>query len=286
VLQRWPAAGVALLEGRPGALDALPIDHAVAPVAQAGGEAAALGRLRAWLRDGLARYVDERNQPLSGATSELSPYLHFGHVSAWEVFSAVAKAEGWTLDRLSPRADGRRSGWWGMGASAEAFVDQLVTWRELGFNFCAFRDDAAELDSLPDFARETLARHAGDAREHVYRLPAFERAETHDEIWNAAQRELLREGRIHNYLRMLWGKKILEWTRSPREALSVLLTLNDRFALDGRDPNSLSGIFWCLGRYDRGWGPEREVFGTVRYMSSANTARKVRLGAYLARYAP
>jgi deoxyribodipyrimidine photo-lyase len=118
----------------------------------------------------------------------------------------------------------------------------------------------------------------------LYTLAQFEAGETHDPLWNAAQRQLLQEGRIHNYVRMLWGKKILEWTASPEEALAVMVELNNKYALDGRDPNSYSGIFWILGRYDRPWGPDRPVFGTVRYMSSANTARKMRVHAYLQRY--
>ena len=119
----------------------------------------------------------------------------------------------------------------------------------------------------------------------MYDLAQFERAETHDDLWNAAQRQLIREGRIHNYLRMLWGKKILHWSASPRDALAVMIELNNKYAIDGRDPNSYSGIFWVLGRYDRAWGPEREVFGKIRYMSSANTARKVSVKQYLARHA-
>jgi deoxyribodipyrimidine photo-lyase len=117
-------------------------------------------------------------------------------------------------------------------------------------------------------------------------LEEFGSASTHDPLWNAAQRQLVGEGRIHNYLRMLWGKKILEWTRRPENALEIMIKLNNRYALDGRDPNSYSGIFWCLGRYDRPWGPERPIFGTVRYMSSENTARKFKLGAYLKKYGP
>jgi deoxyribodipyrimidine photo-lyase len=173
-----------------------------------------------------------------------------------------------------------------MGEGAEAFLDQLVTWRELGFNFAGKRDDARTYEALPPWALATLARHAADPRPRLYAFDELARAETHDALWNAAQRQLAREGRIHNYLRMLWGKKIVEWSPSPRVALDVMLELNDRWALDGRDPNSASGIMWCLGRYDRPWGPERAVFGTVRYMSSANTAHKVRVKEYLARYAP
>ena len=180
--------------------------------------------------------------------------------------------------------DGRREGFWGLSAPAEAFVDQLVTWRELGYNRCALDPDHDRYETLPDWARATLDEHAADPRPHLYDLAAFERAETHDPLWNAAQNQLVREGRIHNYLRMLWGKKVLEWSRSPREALAILIELNNRYALDGRNPNSYSGIFWIFGRYDRPWGPERPIFGKVRYMTSANTARKVRVVEYVERY--
>ena len=172
-----------------------------------------------------------------------------------------------------------------MSPSAEAFLDQAVTWREVGYNFCAHRSDFDRFESLPEWARATLARHAADPRTVVYDLGAFAAAQTHDPLWNAAQTQLVVEGRIHNYLRMLWGKKILEWTRSPEEALDVMIELNNRYALDGRDPNSYSGIFWVLGRYDRAWGPERPIFGTVRYMSSENTARKMNVKGYLRRFA-
>jgi len=167
-----------------------------------------------------------------------------------------------------------------MSPGAEAFLDQLITWRELGFNMSSMREDYAEFSSLPDWAQETLAVHEGDPRPRAYSLVEFREARTHDPLWNAAQRQLLKEGRIHNYLRMLWGKKILEWSPSPRDALAVMIELNDRYALDGRDPNSYSGIFWCLGRYDRGW-PERPIYGKVRSMSSKNTMRKVSLDKYL-----
>jgi deoxyribodipyrimidine photo-lyase len=171
-----------------------------------------------------------------------------------------------------------------MGDAAEAFLDQLVTWREVGFNMAALRDDVERYESLPDWALRTLEEHEHDPREHVYDLDTFDRGDTHDELWNAAQRQLRESGRMHNYLRMLWGKKILEWSAGPREALDVMLELNNRYALDGRDPNSASGIFWILGRYDRAWGPERPVYGKIRYMSSDNTRRKLRLREYLTRW--
>jgi len=171
-----------------------------------------------------------------------------------------------------------------MSPSAEAFLDQIVTWRELGYNFCAKRSDFDRFESLPEWARNTLAKHAADPRAVVYDLESFAAARTHDPLWNAAQTQLRVEGRIHNYLRMLWGKKILEWTRFPEDALDVMIELNNRYALDGRNPNSYSGIFWVLGRYDRPWGPERPIFGTIRYMSSENTARKMDVKGYLRRF--
>ena len=173
-----------------------------------------------------------------------------------------------------------------MSENAEAFLDQFVTWRELGYNMAWQRDDYGRYESLPDWARKSLAEHADDDRPTVYTKEELAAGATHDELWNAAQGQLVREGVIHNYLRMLWGKKIFEWSPSPQDALEVMIELNNKYALDGRDPNSYSGIFWCLGRYDRPWGPERPVFGTVRYMSSRNTARKLRVGPYLDRHGP
>ena len=200
-----------------------------------------------------------------------------------EAFDRLARREAWTPARVSEEVTARREGWWGMSKGAEAWLDELVTWREIGFNFAAERADYDRYDSLPDWAQNTLAEHAADPREHVYDLDAFDAAATHDALWNAAQRQLRREGVIHNYLRMLWGKKILEWSPDPRAALEVMIELNNRYALDGRDPNSYSGIFWVLGRFDRGW-PERAVYGTVRSMSSESTRRKVRLSRYLDRF--
>jgi deoxyribodipyrimidine photo-lyase len=285
VLRRWPAASAELLRGAPEALAALPIDHGVPPVPDVrGGETAAAEALDRFLDERLAAYGEGRNDPDEDVASGLSPYLHFGHVATHRIFAAVAARERWTPERLAARSNGAREGWWGMSAAAEKFLDELVTWREVGYNRSALREDAEEYGSLPDWARATLEKHAADPRPEVYDLAAFEAAATHDELWNAAQRQLVRAGRIHNYLRMLWGKKILHWSASPREALAVMIELNNRYALDGRDPNSASGIFWCLGRYDRPWPPERPVFGSVRYMSSESTRRKLKVDGYLARW--
>ncbi|MEM7248044.1 MAG: deoxyribodipyrimidine photolyase, partial [Acidobacteriota bacterium] len=282
--ERWPAADERLLAAEPGALARLPIDHDVQVAELRGGAVAGRRRMTQFIKNRLASYDDDRNHPDEvGATSGLSPYLHFGHVASAEVFVALMRAERWSTDVFPTRRDGRRGGW-GVSPSAEAWLDQLVTWREVGFARCWNDETHASYEGLPGWARETLEEHESDPRWPIYTLEEFEAAATHDALWNAAQRQLLHEGVLHNYLRMLWGKKILEWSETPREALATMLELNDRFALDGRDPNSYCGITWVMGSYDRAWGPVRPVFGKVRYMSSENAARKLRLDRYLERH--
>jgi deoxyribodipyrimidine photo-lyase len=285
VLEEWPAADPDLLAGGADALGRIAIDHEVAPVDARGGSEAGRARLEAWVREDLGRYGEARNDPDAGATSGLSPYLHWGQLSVHEIFDAVASAEGWNPGRLSDRTDGKRSGWWGMSDDAESFLDELVTWRELAFNTAAHVPGFDRYQTLPEWAQGTLADHAADPRPHLYPAHAFEAADTHDPLWNAAQRQLVTEGVIHGYLRMLWGKKILEWSASPEEALATMIHLNNRYAIDGRDPNSYGGIFWTLGRYDRGW-PERAVYGKVRSMTSKSTRRKVNVDGYLRRFGP
>ena len=285
ITARWPMTPRADLERPEALIRALPIDHSVAPAPVRGGERAAAHRLRRFVNGSLDRYCDDHGQPDADGTSRLSPYLHFGHISAHDIFAAVMTKERWTSRRLAVRSRGARTGWWGVAPGPEAFLDQLITWREIGFNFCATRpDDYASFSALPAWARATLGRHVTDRRAVLYSSAQLERAGTHDEVWNAAQRQLTRDGWMHNYLRMLWGKRILEWTRTPEDALAVMTSLMNKHALDGRDPNSYSGYGWTLGRYDRAWGPERPIFGTVRYMSSANTKRKLRLKGFLQRY--
>jgi deoxyribodipyrimidine photo-lyase len=281
IARRWPAADERLL-ARDGSLADLPIDHSLTPVAMRGGSDEASKRLAAFVTRNLARYHVDRNHVDSDATSRLSPYLHFGHISAHEIFSTVMTHERWTTRRLAAKGAGKREGWWGVSAGAEAFLDQLVVWRELAFNGCEYVTDYASYESLPQWARATLQAHRRDRRPHRYTLDRLESAATDDEVWNAAQRQLVNEGWFHGYLRMLWGKKILEWTTSPEEALSRMQTIMDRYSLDGRDPNSYAGYAWVLGRYDRPW-PTRPVFGTVRSMSSASTKRKAQMAKLLAR---
>lgn len=286
IIERWPLASDALLEGDSCRLQKLPIDHEVAPVTLRGGASVAESMLRDFLDTKLRTYNERRNRPEEEGASGLSPFLHFGHLSSHQVFVELMSRARWTPEDISSRVDGRRSGWWGAHESAEAFLDQFVTWRELGFNLCLHRDDHDRYSAVPDWARRTLDLHALDDRDFSYSLQEFQQGATHDPLWNAAQRQLVREGRIHNYLRMLWGKKILEWSEHPRQALATMFELNNRYALDGRDPNSSSGILWILGRFDRAWGPERPIFGKVRFMSSVNTARKVPVRKFIERYGP
>ncbi len=286
ITARWPAASDDLLAAAPAALATLPIDHSVAVTGIRGGPAAAQQTLDLFLVMRLQRYPEARNEPEQEVVSGLSPYLHFGHISAHTVFRQLMAQEGWTVGHLASKPTGSRAGWWGASPAAEAFLDQFITWREVGFNLC-WQDPAYDrYESLPAWAQVTLAEHAGDPRPYRYTLAELEAGKTHDPLWNAAQTELVREGRMHNYLRMLWGKKILEWSPSPQRALTALIELNNKYALDGRDPNSYSGIFWTLGRYDRAWGPERPIFGKIRYMTSDNTARKVRVANYIRRHLP
>ena len=284
ITTRWPDWSHRLLSGERPDLAALPIDHNVLPVQEEGGSDAARARMSDFLESDLPRYQDGRLDLENPSTSRLSPYLHFGHISPHEVFAELIEQESWRPDQLGETARGQREGWWGMSENAEAFLDELITWRELGYNNCHQLDDYDRFTSLPEWAQRSLHEHLDDERPHLYELGAFERAETHDELWNAAQRELVRDGRIHNYLRMLWGKKILEWSATPQDTLDVMIELNNKYAVDGRNPNSYSGIFWVLGRHDRAWGPERPIFGKVRFMSSDSARRKLKLGRYLERY--
>lgn len=262
----------------------LPIDASVPPAPVRGGMTAAQNLLSNFLTRKLSQYEDQRRNVDQVGTSQLSPYLRFGHLAAAEVVARVWEHEGWTPGSIQLKAVSKNAGFWGVSSAAESFLDELITWREIGFNMCHRNPEYDQYTSLPDWAQRTLAEHANDSRPAVYSLEQFEAAATHDEIWNAAQRQLVRDGIIHNYLRMLWGKKILHWAASPRDALNVMIHLNNKYAIDGRDPNSYSGIFWVLGRYDRAWGPEREVFGQIRYMTSDSTAKKLSLSAYLRRY--
>ena len=195
---RWPAPSPADLAGE--TLNSLPIDHSVQPADLEGGFAVGEQRVFDFLDGAFHRYAEDRNHPDEAAASELSPWLHFGHVSAHQIFSEISQNEGWSIDRLAEKANGAREGWWGMGENAESFLDELVTWRELGFNGCAHDAAYDQYESLPAWARQTLELHERDPREHLYSLEELESASTHDRVWNAAQTELVETGRLQNCL--------------------------------------------------------------------------------------
>jgi deoxyribodipyrimidine photo-lyase len=250
------------------ALDALvracAIDHAVPPVdATRGGSGEAERRLAAFVRGPLATYDVDRNDPSRGAESGLSPYMHFGMVSARRV-------------ALEARA-------WGRGAGLEAFLEQLLVRRALSFNFARSRADHAEWTALPPWARATLEKHAADRRTTEISLADLEAARSPDDLWNAAMNELRVRGSIQPYARMLWGKLPLLWMRRPEQAHAAMVHLNDKWALDGRDPNGYANVSWCFGLHDRPW-PEREVFGTVRAMTSTSARRKLDFEGYIERW--
>lgn len=265
-------------------ISGLDIDHEVGVIEMTGTRHAALGKLGYFIGHSLLEYDEKRNHPDKKKTSGLSPWLHFGKISEYEIVKAALdhQPEGWTLENLTPNG-GKNSGFFNGDGNIESFLDEVITWREVGFHFAHHVDNYDEFESLPNWARTTMEEHKDDVREYVYTLEEFERSKTHDEIWNAAQTQLREEGIIHNYLRMLWGKKIIEWTPDHRTALEYMIELNNKYAIDGRDPNSYSGIFWCFGRFDRAW-QEREIFGKLRYMTSDSTRKKVKLDQYLAKY--
>lgn len=237
------------------------IDHAVKAVGTRGGRDHAILALEDFMENGLEGYADLRNRSISH-TSGLSPYLHFGHIGIHEVAERVLLSD-------AP------------GPDIDAFLESSIIRRELSFNLCFFREDYDSLAALPDWALKSLEKHRHDRRSPLYTVDQLERAETHDELWNLSQRALLHCGTMHGYLRMLWGKKIIEWTETPDEAHRTMVVLHEKWALDGRDPSTHAGVLWCFGKHDRPWGPERPIFGTVRYMNTeASGRRKMRLEEY------
>jgi deoxyribodipyrimidine photo-lyase len=239
------------------------IDHSVAPSSEfRGGRKEAERRLAEFLEFNLRRYAKTSNQPSEKSTSGMSPYLHFGHISSLEIALAVkAHAEKHKL-------------------IVDEFLEELIVRRELAFNFARFGPRPDTLTALPNWARATLAKHDGDPRQWVYTQDQFEKGETHDALWNATQQEMLRDGKIHGYYRMYWGKKIIEWSPTHQDALNTMIYLHDKYALDGRDPNTYTNILWCFGLHDRPW-TERPIFGMIRYMGLEGMKRKTDVDAYI-----
>ena len=246
----------------------LPIDRSVQPVsAFVGGSMEATRRLKEFLRSRLSGYATRRNKPDLDGTSQLSPYLHFGHMGPHTIALAVQDADAPLQDR-------------------EAFLEELIVRRELAVNFVRYNPNYENFDSCEAWADVTLRKHTPDKRRFVYTGRDLQNAETHDPLWNAAQKQMVLTGWMHGYLRMYWAKKILEWSPSPGVAYDTAVQLNDRYELDGRDPNGYAGIAWAIvGKHDRPWGPERPVYGKVRYMSYESTSRKFNSKAYIERIA-
>ncbi len=239
------------------------VDHTVPPSPGfRGGSVAGRARLAEFLETGLPRYADDRNDPNQpDAVSRLSPWLHFGNLSIHEVLLAAREA--------------------GPEAQYAKFLDEALVWRELAHNFCHFNPKHRTVAAIPGWAREQLSNHEADPRPFLYSMEEMEQGRTHDELWNAAQRSYLRDGFMHNYMRMLWGKAVLQWTPNAAEALRVLEHLNNKYSLDGRDPNSYGGIMWIFGKFDRPFYP-RPIYGNVRYQSLRAAKDKFDVPRYVA----
>lgn len=229
------------------------------------GEKAAREVMESFIADRLDSYGTLRNDPTKNVLSNLSPYLHFGQISAQRVVLEVETA------KSNPE-------------SKKAFLDEILVWKEISDNFCYYNSGYDRFESFPVWARESLDAHRHDRRSHIYTLEEFEAGKTHDPLWNASQVELLRTGKMHGYMRMYWAKKILEWSESPEKALEIAICLNNRYELDGRDPNGYAGIAWSIGGvHDRAW-KDREVTGKIRYMSYEGCKRKFDVKSYIAKH--
>ncbi len=245
-------------------LKTLSVDHSVPPVSRfVGGYSQARNHLRSFLRQRLDGYAEGRSEPAAYQVSYMSPYLHFGQISPVEVALAVKEAS-------SGSSDDRAS-----------YLEELLVRRELAANFVMFTDNYDSYDCLPSWARKTLAEHADDDRPHRYSRRQLQAAATADEYWNAAMREMTQTGYMHNYMRMYWGKKIIEWSGTPRYAYATALTFNNTYFIDGRDCNSFANVAWCFGLHDRAWA-ERDIFGKIRYMNHRGLDRKFDMPAYVA----
>ena len=236
------------------------LDRSVRPVkAWQGGTHAALKRLKHFTGYLLDAYKKQRNHPEIDGTSSLSPYLHYGHIGPVTVAIAVTAAA-----KTNPA----------LKSAQESYFNELIAWRELAVNFVWYCSNYDSAECAESWAKQTIAEHARDERETIYTLKQLESAETHDELWNAAQIQMVRYGWMHNYLRMYWAKKIVEWTPDVKTAMKYCIYLNDKYFLDGRDPNGYAGVAWAVvGKFDRAWF-DRPIFGKIRYMSGASTGKK------------
>jgi deoxyribodipyrimidine photo-lyase len=248
-------------------IHSLNIDKSVKPVSKyySGGFDIAESLLNDFIHHKLPFYKELRSDPTKDYQSELSPYIHFGQISTLQILIDV-------LDYYDFKDE-----------NVQSFINEIVIWRELARNFCYFNPLYNEYEGIPDWAKQTLEEHLKDKRDYIYSLEELEFAKTHDPYWNAAQIQLLKTGKMHNYMRMYWAKKILEWTPHPKTAFDYACYLNDKYELDGRNPNGYAGISWCFGTHDRPWF-ERPIFGKVRYMNDKGLERKFDIKKYVEKY--
>ncbi len=244
----------------PSIISSLPVDHTVKPSSLFhGGTSHALRFLHRFIQQKLPLFSELRNEPSKEYCSSMSPYLHFGQISPLTI-------------ALKIRVTG--------DLNTGAYLEELIVRRELSMNYVYNNSAYDSFNGLPSWAKTTLLRHAKDPREYIYKRDELEQAQTHDQFWNAAQLEMMQTGKMQGYMRMYWGKKILEWTKSPQEAFQIALDLNNKYELDGRDPNGFTGVAWCFGKHDRAWR-ERPIFGKVRYMNDAGLKRKYDMKTYV-----
>lgn len=246
------------------------------------GEIAAHRAMKKFVDDGLDRYTSLRNDPNAHAQSNLSPYLHYGMISAQRIAQEIVARVGKKIDTVMHHLkNGAASDGTSLIDNTTAYLEELIVRRELSDNYCFYNAKYDSVEGFPDWAKKTHARHAKDARIYTYTYTQFRDAKTHDELWNAAQREMVRTGKMHGYLRMYWAKKIFEWTDSAEDAMRIAIRLNDAYELDGRDPNGYVGIAWSIGGvHDRAWF-ERPVFGQIRYMARSGCEKKFDVDEYI-----
>ncbi|MDD2518375.1 MAG: deoxyribodipyrimidine photo-lyase [Bacilli bacterium] len=238
-------------------LSQLVIDRTITPSKRIlGGTSSAERKLDLFIKSKLGKYAELKNDPSLDYQSQLSPYLHFGQISPVYIFHKVSNL------------------------NSEIFLEELIIRRELAINFVYYNNDYDNYQSIPEWAKKTLDNHVNDPRPHLYNLSQLENYQTHDVYWNAAQKEMVITGKMHGYMRMYWGKKIIEWTDNPGTAYQFMIYLNNKYSLDGRDPNGYAGIAWCFGKHDRPWR-EREIFGYVRYMNYKGLQRKFNIDLYV-----
>jgi len=244
-------------------LSKLNIDNTVKPVEKfIGGTCQADKILKDFILNKLETYSEKKNDPNEKNTSDMSPYLHFGQISPVYIALKIKETQ---------------------HKAKEGFLEELIVRRELSNNYVFYNKDYDLYEGLPNWAKKSLKKHEQDKREYTYKLEEFEKAETHDPYWNAAQKQMINTGKMHGYMRMYWGKKIIEWTKKPKDAFKIAIYLNNKYELDGRDPNAFTGVAWCFGKHDRPW-TERSVFGNIRYMNSNGLKRKFNADLYSKKY--